>query len=93
MNQLVQKNFKIWGSYQAEVDNVKDFLKERFAWMDKKLGYTYKSNGIRALPLDKSQPYQVFSFSGQFCGNSIESLTPGIYFLRQESATQKIIVR
>ena len=93
MNQLVQKNFKIWGSYQAEVDNVKDFLKERFAWMDKKLGYTYKPNGIRALPLDKSQPYQVFSFSGQFCGNSIESLTPGIYFLRQESATQKIIVR
>ena len=93
MNQLVQKNFKIWGSYQAEVDNVKDFLKERFAWMDKKLGYTYKPNGILALPLDKSQPYQVFSLSGQFCGNSIESLSPGIYFLRQESATQKIIVR
>lgn len=93
MNQKVQKNPVVWGSYQAEVDNVKRFLKERLVWMDKKLGYTYNPSGINTLRLDRTQPYQVFSLSGQSCGNSVESLSPGIYIVRQGTATQKIIVR
>ena len=93
MNQKVQKNPVIWGSYQAEVDNVKNFVKERLVWMDKKLGYTYKPNGIRDLRLDTARPYQVFSLSGQPCGNSIESLSPGIYIVRQGTVAQKIVIK
>ena len=93
MNQKVQKNPVIWGSYQAEVDNVKNYLKERLVWMDKKLGYTYHPSGISALRLDKTQPYQVFSLSGQSCGNSVESLSSGVYIVRQGTMTQKIVVK
>ena len=39
------------------------------------------------------QPYQVFSLSGQPCGNSLEGLSPGIYIIRQGTAAQKIVVR
>ncbi len=93
MNQKVQKNPVIWGSYQAEVDNVKNFLKERLIWMDKKLGYTYHPSGVSTLRLDKTQPYQVFSLSGQSCGNSIESLSSGVYIVRQGTTAQKIVVK
>lgn len=93
MNQKVQKNPVIWGSYQAEVDNVKNFLKERLVWMDKKLGYTYHPSGVSTLRLDKTQPYQVFSLSGQSCGNSIEFLSSGVYIVRQGTMTQKIVVK
>ncbi|MBO4891236.1 MAG: CotH kinase family protein [Prevotella sp.] len=93
MNQKVQKNPVIWGSYQAEVDNVKNFIKERLAWMDNKLGYTYKPDGISVLSFDRTQPYQVFSLSGQPLGHSLESLSPGIYIVRQGAISKKIVVK
>ena len=93
LNQRVHQNPPTKGSFQAEVEVLRTYMKERFAWMDKKLGYTYRPNAISELPLDKTQPYQVFSLSSQPCGNSIESLSPGIYIIRQGSATQKIVVR
>jgi hypothetical protein len=93
LNQRVHQNPPTKGSFQAEVEVLRTYMKERFAWMDKKLGYTYRPNAISELPLDKTQPYQVFSLSGQPCGNSIESLSPGIYIVRQGSAAQKIVVR
>jgi len=93
LNQKVHQNVVALGSFEAEVDVVRTFIKERLVWMDKKLGYTYNPSGISALRLDKTQPYQVFSLSGQSCGNSVESLSPGIYIVRQGTATQKIVVK
>lgn len=93
LNQRVHQNPRALGSFQAEVDVLRTFMKERIAWMDRKLGYTYKPNGISELCIDKAQPYQVFSISGLPCGNNVESLSSGIYLIRQGSATQKIIVR
>ena len=93
LNQRVHQNPPTKGSFQAEVEVLRTFMKERIAWMDKKLGYTYKPNAISGLPLDKTQPYQVFSLSGQPYGNSLEGLSPGIYIIRQGSATQKIVIR
>ncbi|GAL86877.1 uncharacterized protein MYP_4107 [Sporocytophaga myxococcoides] len=44
-------NPEIYGSYAAEVDHVKDYIKNRLLWMDKKLDYTppvvASSNKIR----------------------------------------------
>ena len=40
MNIKVHENPVVHGSYKAEVDNVKKFVRERIVWMDKKLGYT-----------------------------------------------------
>ena len=39
MDQAVQQNPVVWGSYSAEVENVRRFIRERFEWMDSKLEY------------------------------------------------------
>ena len=93
MNQLVHQNFKIWGSYEAEVENVRDFMKESIDWMDRKLNYTYNPTGIIDMCVDTSKPYQVFTLSGRNCGDNINSQRPGIYILRQGMAVKKVIVR
>lgn len=93
MNQLVHQNFKIWGSYEAEVENVRDFMKERIDWMDRKLNYTYNPTGIIDMCVDTSKPYQVFTLSGRNCGDNINSQRPGIYILRQGMAVKKVIVK
>ena len=93
LNQRVHQNPAARGSFQAEVDVVKDFMKGRIAWMDRKLGYTYVPSGISEWRVDRTLPYQVYSLSGQPCGNSLEGLSPGVYVVRQGSATQKIVVK
>ena len=35
----VQKNFQILGSYEEEVEFMKQFIADRFEWMDEKVGY------------------------------------------------------
>lgn len=93
LNKQVHQNPVALGSFEAEVDVVRTFIKERLAWMDNKLGYTYKPDGISVLSFDKTQPYQVFSLSGQPLGHSLESLSPGIYIVRQGAISKKIVVK
>jgi len=35
----VHENPVIYGSYNAEVDNVRDYIRDRLIWLDKKIGY------------------------------------------------------
>ena len=49
MNQKAHQNPKIWGSYAAEVQNVRRFIQERIEWMDSRIGYTYVPSGIRSI--------------------------------------------
>ncbi|MBR1564098.1 MAG: CotH kinase family protein [Paludibacteraceae bacterium] len=97
LNQYVHQNARVWGSYAAEVDNVKDFISKRIPWMDNRLGYTYVPpvDGIENLSSqpDLSQPYQVYSVTGQFIGNSVNSLSGGVYILRQGTAAHKILIQ
>ena len=39
LNSYVHQNPRVYGSYEAEVDNVRTFLTERIRWMDDKLGF------------------------------------------------------
>lgn len=39
LNQKVHMNPRTYGSYEAEVQNVRDYMTARIAWMDRKLGY------------------------------------------------------
>ena len=39
MNQYVHQNPRIWGSYEAEVENVRNYIKQRIPWMDLKIGF------------------------------------------------------
>lgn len=40
MNQIVNQNYQITGSYEGEMKVVRDFLAYRLAWMDNKIGLT-----------------------------------------------------
>ena len=44
MNALVHQNPRTYGSYEGEVNNVKNYISARIDWMDKKLNYTPKTN-------------------------------------------------
>jgi hypothetical protein len=39
LNSKVHQNYQALGSYQAEVNVVREYIKKRIAWMDKKLNY------------------------------------------------------
>ena len=56
LSQRVHQNPQALGSYAKEVDVVRQYMKERIAWMDKKLGYTYEPSGIQETRLDMSKP-------------------------------------
>jgi hypothetical protein len=47
MNTYVQQNPVLWGSYEAEVQNVRRFISERFQWMDNKLQNTSGDYALR----------------------------------------------
>ena len=92
MNTRVHQNPTLWGSYKAEVENVRRFMKERLAWMDKRLDYDYQA-AIETVTIDYTQPYHIYTLSGQPCGQSLDVLRPGIYVVRQGETAKKIIVR
>ena len=92
MNTYVHQNPTLWGSYQAEVQNVRRFMKERIAWMDRKLGYTYVPNSIADVHIDYNLPYEVYNLQGRACGNRLEGLATGIYVVRQGRAVRKVTI-
>lgn len=92
MNQTVHQNPRIWGSYTAEVQNVRRFMKERINWMDRRLNYTYvPTSGIAQASLDFSRPYTVWTLGGVGCGNDLNVLPPGIYIVRQGAVSRKVV--
>ena len=59
MNQYVHQNPVVWGSYSAEVDNVKNYISNRITWMDKKLGYVYNDISTPTETNPSEQPVKV----------------------------------
>jgi hypothetical protein len=55
MNKKVHQNPKLWGSYEAEVQNVKDYLVRRIAWMDNKLKYNEEAFATSQRPTVNEQ--------------------------------------
>ena len=90
MNELVHQNYACAGSYEAEVDVVRWFVRERLLWMDNKFGYTYIDNGIAATKVDSNRPYQVYNMAGQPCSTNLQNLPTGIYIIRQGQNSAKI---
>ena len=93
MNQKVHQNPKLWGSYKAEVQNVRRFMQERFAWMDKRLNYTYVPSAIQTSDqMAEDQPTVVYSLSGLLMGNSLHGLPAGTYIVRKGQQVRKVVV-
>lgn len=92
MNQYVHQNPTLWGSYTAEVQNVRRFMKERFEWMDKRLNYTYVSdNSDIEMAMPEKETTTVYSISGQLLGNSLDNLPTGTYIIREGQQVRKVI--
>ena len=92
MNEMVHQNPVIWGSYEAEVQNVRRYISERLLWIDKKLGYTYTPNSIDDTDVDFTKAYRVYNLSGQPCPGDLRNLPKGIYLVRQGRAVQKVLI-
>lgn len=99
MKKIVHQNPRIWGSYAAEVENVRDFIRKRVEWMDNRLGYTYVPESISNISdsdpdeIDFSRPYRVYSLSGQTLGTDLQALPTGIYIVRQGPLVKKVQIR
>ena len=99
MKKIVHQNPRIWGSYAAEVENVRDFIRKRVEWMDNCLGYTYVPESISTISdsdpddIDFSRPYRVYSLCGQTLGTHLNALPTGIYIVRQGPLVKKVQIR
>ncbi len=107
INQYVHQNPRIYGSYEGEVNNVKNYLKERITWIDNKLGYTFVPrdpepepepepdpvDGIHSLRVNFDLPYQVYSMYGQLVSTNLNAVPDGVYVVRQGGVARKTIVR
>lgn len=92
MNQKVHQNPKIWGSYEAEVQNVRRFMQERFAWMDKRLNYTFVPSAVLVQnTTTNDEPTIVYSLSGQVLGNSLTNMPAGTYIVRKGQQVRKVM--
>lgn len=90
LNNFVHQNPMVWGSYEAEVDNVRRFMRERIEWMDNKLGYEYVPNAISTITSSTDNSQQVYSLQGVSYGSSLETLPAGVYIVKQGQTIKKI---
>lgn len=108
MNEWVHQNPQLWGSYAAEVNNVKSYLTQRFDDLDKLMRYDPEYSGVTlpASPLSGivlrqgcitcGGDFEVYTPDGRlvFSGyGSTPALQSGIYIVRAGKATAKVAVR
>ncbi len=94
MNDYVHQNPRIWGSYAAEVQNVRRYMNQRIGWIDNKLGYTYTpptgiADNARPSTLNAQPSTLIYDLSGKYVGNSLDQLAPGTYIVKQGSSVRK----
>lgn len=108
LNTKVHENPQASGSYEGEVAWVKNYLRERIAWMDNKIGYDPSSVGnigieTEELSLSEVAEWRVYNVGGQEVYSidgklTTTSLLPGIYIVKgvaadNRSVTTKIVVK
>lgn len=108
MNEWVHQNPQIWGSYAAEVNNVKSYLTQRFNDLDRLMRYDPEYSGV-TLPvaplsgimlrngcITYGGDFVVYTPDGRqvFSGSgSTPTLQRGIYIVRSGKAIAKVAVR
>ena len=101
LNENVHMNPRHAGSFQGEVEWLKEYVRKRIQWMDKKIGYTYTPyvpDGMEEIKsdahasIDFEKPYSVYNTMGMPMGTSVADLPQGIYIIRQGSEAMKIFL-
>ncbi len=91
LNSGVHMNPKVYGSYEGELDALKEYITRRFPWMDDKMHYT-PTTDMEDVPIDYLLPYEVYSITGVYQGESLQNLPPGVYIIRQGKQVEKCLV-
>lgn len=92
LNMSVQKNQKIFGSYEGEINNLKTFLEGRFTKLDQLIGLRdVAAIDDIAQDEDSNAPSELFDLQGRRVDST--SPMPGIYIRRTGSKAEKIVVR
>ena len=78
LNEAIDIGSLVWGSYEAEVENVRRYLCERIAWLDRKLGYS-ENTGIDSLDLTDSTAQTGIWYSLSGLRLNGKPSAPGIY--------------
>lgn len=98
LGQRVHMNPRAAGSYEGEVEFLKDYVRKRIAWIDSKLGYTpyvAVEQTAKQNDIDIAQPCDIYTVSGMCVGSHVMlsrlTLPAGIYIIRQNNITQKFI--
>lgn len=99
MGTKVHQNPKVWGSYQKEVDNIKNYVKLRIAKMDSYLGFN--PSDIEEITISDQQitsEIKVFTLQGVIVSklntiNETRNLSAGTYILVfPDGSSEKIVV-
>ncbi len=88
LSSMVHQNWQAAGSYEGEVEIVKNFVRERFDWLDEKLSYSAAGiDNLTASPAAESE--NIYTLDGRCAGNDATALRKGVY-VRQG---KKFVVR
>ena len=88
LGSYVHQNWQACGSYDGEVDIVKNYITERIAWIDNKLGFDI--TGIEEKNVSPTATdHRIYTLDGRFVGTGAKLLPKGIYIRNG----QKLLIR
>lgn len=92
LNERVHMNPVALGSYEAEVNRLKQFISMRINWMDSQLNYTGHSDNPQ-VNADEGTEYTVYTIQGQllYSGQTLPQLPQGVYIVRHKSGANVMI--
>ncbi len=91
LNTLVHQNPEARGSFEAEVQFIKDYLVERFAKLDQLIGLEEPPAGIDDIIAGPTGPARYYNLSGVEV--NADNLTPGVYIKVDSTGSKKVLVK
>ncbi len=78
LSTVVHQNWEAAGTYEGEVEIVKNYIAERFNWLDNKLGFD--ATGIEETPsYRRNSSGIIYTIDGRNVGNDAAKLPKGVY--------------
>ena len=98
LGDYVHMNPVALGSYDAEVNRLKQFMTMRIGWMDSKLNYVWypdnNADGCETV-INDAQGYRIYDMHGRpvYNGYDMPALQEGIYIIQHNNQSTKQIIR
>lgn len=97
LNSQVHMNPQAAGSYQGEVNIVKNYIRQRLSWMDNKVGYKVGTwSDLESTPSVNDNKFCIYNLQGTLIYEGTEWPDLGgnsIYIVRQADKTYKILTK